>query len=179
MSLASIAATRSSTTQLEPARLESLSPTALLEHGAAVAERYDEQVRVSINGMNDILAASDHVTALRQDVNALLEHLAKEGKDGSDEVTLEGDQLAAFELEPELVERLTNPDNGKVEISTNTLERIDTELQQQQNQINSSQQLRLLSVQEAMRQRGELIQLLSTILRNHSQTDVAIVRNMQ
>jgi hypothetical protein len=177
-SIANAAATRPSATQFEPPHLESLSSTALLEHGTAIAEHYDEQIRGSIDGMNEIVAASDHVGELRKKVADLLTYLSHQNKGADDKVTLEGDQLDEFELPPEVLEKLTKED-GTVEFSQHTLERLDTELQQEQNQINSSQELRLISIQEAMRQRGQVVQLLSTILRSRGQTDMAIVRNMQ
>ncbi len=161
---------------IEPARLEAMGPTEILSYASAASQQIDEQVRRSINGMQASREGAAHLSHLRQGIGAIAEKLQADGKGQNDKVDI---TKLGLDIAPEVMALLPTNEDGEVKVSLSTLDRIDTDLQLQQNQLSSDQQTQLMAVQEAMRQRSELIQLLSNILREHSQTDLAIVRNMQ
>jgi hypothetical protein len=121
-------------------------------------------------------AESERLSHLRQGVGQISEKLQAQGAKQTTKVDI---STLGLDIDPDVMALLPKEDDGTVKVSLATLDRIDADLQLQQNQLSTGQQTQLMAVQEAMRQRSEIVQLLSNILREHSQTDLAIVRNMQ
>jgi hypothetical protein len=166
------------TSEVDPTRLETMGPQELLSFGSAIAHQLDDDVRTSINSMMETSDAGRRISALRQEVHDLSVQHSESGKKRTEKLTISGD--AFWALDPEVRELLgAKEGDTQIAVSQDMLDQADTKLELQQNDINSGQETRMMAVQEAMRQRSQLVQLLSNILREQGETNLAVVRNIQ
>jgi hypothetical protein len=174
--IANAAASAQGASGADPVRLDAMGPRELLAFTSSVAQQLDGEVQTSINGMRETSDAASRISSLRAEVGDLSQTISSDGTKRDTMVELSDEQIAA--LDPEVRDLLHLTDE-KRSVSIAMLDKADTQLELRQNEINSNQQLRMLAIQESMRQRSELVQLVSNILREHAETDKAIVRNIQ
>lgn len=163
--------------------LAHMSSEGLLEFGSEMTARFDEQILSSMHEMRAGLDETDVLSSNRQALQTIAAELTEAaGDDSNRAVALTREQferlrelgvLAELGLDPNLVYEENPPS-----ISANRIDRVDSQLELRQNQLNSAQEQRLLMLQETMRQRSQLGQLLSNILRELGETAGHIVRNI-
>ncbi len=186
------------------APIESLDSEALLTFGADMTARFDAQILASMNEMQAGLATTDELALARAYLQQLATELSAEDSDEHEMHELSSDQLERLEelgLLDELGIDPATPDaplsvlqqagasilgpasrqgaeTPSVSISTAMIDRAEAQLELRQTQVNSAQEQRLLVLQETMRQRSQLTQLLSNILRERGETMSHVVRNI-
>ncbi len=176
--------------------LTSVSSEELLQYGADMTAYYDGQITDSMNEMRDALAEGNSLSERRQALQQIAAELTSAaGGDDNKRVAITEEQferlrglglLDALGIDPNYVfptpEQLEGPAAAYAaappQITLAVIDKADAQLALRQDQINSAQDQRMLVLQETMRQRSQVVQLLSNILRERGETMGQVVRNI-
>lgn len=156
--------------------------------------REDEKVLEARNAIENAISASREISARMQVLQAIHQRVSQDGDGdldiGNGEITINGRVMAMSEaiMEFDLVDELNlgrHQRDGDTSWLNNVKLRVDAVqsaidgLRQEQQKITSNNELSMITMQQAMQQRGQHLQLVSKVLAMIGDTERAIVGNMR
>lgn len=155
-------------------------------------EREDQKVLESRNQIEIAIATSREISERMQVLQSIHQRISQESDDklkmGDGTITVNGrimyisEAVEEFGLEDELnlSDQMSDPNwpNG-VRLTVESVQSAIDTLRQEQQTVTSKNELNMITMQQAMQQRGQHLQLVSKVLAMMGDTDRSIVGNMR
>jgi len=158
--------------------LAGLSPEGMLAYVGNASAIIDGQITASMDSMYADLAAAGTISKDLESLSALSAHLLGLSSDANHKSEVTREQLEAMGVLDFAEAFGADPDAESWNVSPAMVDKVSAQLEQRQSRINSQQERKMLLLQESMRQRSQITQLVSNILRERGETMSQLVRNV-
>lgn len=163
---------------LSPADLSGLSPAGLLNYASRSTSILDDQISATTEKMYDDLAQSQAISEDLERLGGIATHLLGITTDQNKKSTIERADLERLGALAYADEFGLDPAADSWDLSPAIVDKVSSQYEQRQSRINSHQERKMLALQEAMRQRSQVTQIVSNILRERGETMSQLVRNL-